>query len=336
MRTLASIEFVHVLTRRTIISVTFFHVIAMTEFNNPNAAASATLHEAIQLLQCNVERSTDFSILSEFVLPDYPIVFTDMNRSQSSLANLGSRNNLLSRHGDVLVDLTSSNTYSEGRYRMTLAEFISDYVDAPTADAPFFCENNNDGESKNICRSPQAVAERPANESLYLFGNNYHVPLFKEMTKIYQWPRCRHCFKAGLASVGLGGLYSGVGFHFHGPGFSECVIGHKLWLLYPPGRVAPLFNPNLSTAQWVTETLLKRVNNDSNSNSIDANNLVVRRHNNHITTANRTTYNDDLQLCVIGPGDLLYFPDRWLHATLNLDSYNFFVSIFLDTQRMKD
>jgi ribosomal protein L16 Arg81 hydroxylase len=39
-----------------------------------------------------------------------------------------------------------------------------------------------------------------------------------------------------------------------------------------------------------------------------------------------------LQECVIHPGELLYFPSKWMHATLNLDVYNVFVSLFLDTQ----
>ena len=36
--------------------------------------------------------------------------------------------------------------------------------------------------------------------------------------------------------------------------------------------------------------------------------------------------------CILKPGDILYFPNRWMHATLNLDNYNFFISLFLDFQ----
>ena len=39
-----------------------------------------------------------------------------------------------------------------------------------------------------------------------------------------------------------------------------------------------------------------------------------------------------LPLGVISPGEVLYFPDRWMHATLNLDDYNVFVSVFIDLQ----
>lgn len=41
---------------------------------------------------------------------------------------------------------------------------------------------------------------------------------------------------------------------------------------------------------------------------------------------------ESLYECVLEPGEMLYFPDKWMHATLNLDSYNLFVSVFLDLQ----
>ena len=38
---------------------------------------------------------------------------------------------------------------------------------------------------------------------------------------------------------------------------------------------------------------------------------------------------DSLPLeCTLGPGDMIYFPDNWHHATLNMESYNVFVSTF--------
>ena len=46
-------------------------------------------------------------------------------------------------------------------------------------------------------------------------------------------------------------------------------------------------------------------------------------------------YTDGLQECVLEPGDMLYFPSGWRHATLNLDHYNVFVSLFLDLQLLK-
>ena len=43
-------------------------------------------------------------------------------------------------------------------------------------------------------------------------------------------------------------------------------------------------------------------------------------------------YNSGLLECVTGPGEMLYFPSSWMHATLNVDEYNVFMSLFLDFQ----
>ena len=32
--------------------------------------------------------------------------------------------------------------------------------------------------------------------------------------------------------------------------------------------------------------------------------------------------------CTLEEGDMIYFPDKWHHATINLDSYTVFVSTF--------
>lgn len=46
-------------------------------------------------------------------------------------------------------------------------------------------------------------------------------------------------------------------------------------------------------------------------------------------------YLESLYECVLTPGEMLYFPDKWQHATLNLDPYNLFVSVFLDLQLLQ-
>lgn len=38
--------------------------------------------------------------------------------------------------------------------------------------------------------------------------------------------------------------------------------------------------------------------------------------------------------CEIKPNELLYFPPMWMHATLNTDIYNIFMSLFIDIQLM--
>ncbi|CAM9135173.1 unnamed protein product, partial [Ectocarpus fasciculatus] len=147
-----------------------------------------------------------------------------------------------------------------------------------------------------------------ANETYYLFGGNSGA-LWDKIDDIYVLPGCEYCAEAGAVIPGLGGRSSGVSFHFHGPGFSEVVTGAKRWFLYPPSsasstRLAPGFHPDMSVAQWVNEVYPSLQNGER-----------------------------PLE-CVIRPGEVLFFPDRWMHATLNVEDYVFFISLFLDPQLM--
>ena len=38
--------------------------------------------------------------------------------------------------------------------------------------------------------------------------------------------------------------------------------------------------------------------------------------------------------CTIAPGDILYFPMKWYHSTLNLDPHTTFMSTFTDEQEL--
>lgn len=54
-----------------------------------------------------------------------------------------------------------------------------------------------------------------------------------------------------------------------------------------------------------------------------------------LTKAEKDLLRENLYECIIYPGDVLYFPAMWMHATLNLDPYNVFISLFIDVQLMK-
>ncbi|XP_034640782.1 jmjC domain-containing protein 8 isoform X2 [Trachemys scripta elegans] len=99
-----------------------------------------------------------------------------------------------------------------------------------------------------------------------------------------------------LASLGSGSG-SGVPFHWHGPGYSEVIFGRKRWFLYPPEKT-PEFHPNKTTLAWLLDTYP------------------------FLPPEDRPVE------CTIHPGEVLYFPDRWWHATLNLDT-SVFISTFL-------
>nr|XP_033818571.1 jmjC domain-containing protein 8 isoform X2 [Geotrypetes seraphini] len=133
-------------------------------------------------------------------------------------------------------------------------------------------------------------------DTLYFFGDNNFTewgPLFEKYSAPpFQIPGTSKAYSFGIAGSG-----TGVPFHWHGPGFSEVIFGRKRWFLYPPEKT-PEFNPNRTTLSWLMETypLLLDV--------------------------------DRPLECTIHPGEVLYFPDHWWHATLNLDT-SVFISTFL-------
>jgi len=89
-------------------------------------------------------------------------------------------------------------------------------------------------------------------------------------------------------SWGIAGSGTGVPFHRHGPVFNEVIYGFKRWFLYPPD-IQPLFDGTQTTLHWLKTTY-----------------------------ASPSFHYDQLQECVLGPNEVLYVPDNWWHATLNV------------------
>ena len=77
----------------------------------------------------------------------------------------------------------------------------------------------------------------------------------------------------------------------------------------PPNAPSQSFNPNMSVALWLKDEYP----------SVS-------------TLMSDVTGEPLLSECVIGPDEMLYFPNGWMHATLNLDEFNFFISVFIDKQ----
>jgi hypothetical protein len=302
--------------------------------------------------RCNIPKVPIEAINGQKPLPDAPVIYTAHRDRQAVVHERSERELLLQQFGDTLVTLSSSNTYSHGKYSMTLSEYITTSVD---------------------------TSSRNANESFYLFGNNYDG-IFSELAGLYRNPPCYYCDKAGAKTVGLGGHASGVSFHFHGPGFSEPIIGSKQWFLFPPSltRTVSQFDPNMTVARWVDRVypLLTAVRDGAefgaageinHSTSLqpantmegvvpprpaDSSNaagqladvrastlssqLTALLLDMNMSMATLQQLADNLHECVIRPGEILYFPSMWMHATLNLDTYNVFMSLFMDPQLMKD
>ncbi|XP_075624250.1 jmjC domain-containing protein 8 isoform X2 [Balearica regulorum gibbericeps] len=131
-------------------------------------------------------------------------------------------------------------------------------------------------------------------DTLYFFGDNNFTewgPLFQQyVPPPFGIPGTSPAYSFGIAG-------SGVPFHWHGPGFSEVIFGRKRWFLYPPDKT-PHFHPNETTLAWLHHTYPA------------------------LPPAERPLE------CTLRPGEVLYFPDRWWHATLNLDT-SVFISTFL-------
>ena len=133
-------------------------------------------------------------------------------------------------------------------------------------------------------------------ETFYFFGDN-DVTEWKDLLDEYIQPPLKLPLHTAALSFGLAGPGSGVPFHFHGPGFAETIYGRKRWFLTAPD-VRPEFHPNKTTLQWFFEDYAK------------------------------VKSEIDLYECTLRPGEVIYFPDKWWHATLNLDT-SVFISTFL-------
>uniref|UniRef100_A0A183CN83 JmjC domain-containing protein n=1 Tax=Globodera pallida TaxID=36090 RepID=A0A183CN83_GLOPA len=134
------------------------------------------------------------------------------------------------------------------------------------------------------------------NETLYLFGD-IDQTLWKPLLDDYIRPRWTIPGYGQALSFGVAAVGTGVPFHFHGPGFGEVIFGAKRWFLYPEHR-RPRWDPDKSTLQWYSQVLP--------------------------TVSVKERPLD----CLLKPGELIYFPDKWWHATLNAKT-SVFISTFL-------
>ncbi|NXA37507.1 JMJD8 protein, partial [Eudromia elegans] len=207
---------------------------------------------------------------------------------------LCTREKLLAAFGERPVRLSTANTYSYRKVDVPFQEYV-EHLLRP--------------------QDPAALGS----DTLYFFGDNNFTewgPLFQQ----YVPPPFLIPGTKGAYSFGIAGSGSGVPFHWHGPGYSEVIFGRKVraepsgegrsrkssppdspvfqrWFLYPPDK-APHFHPNETTLAWLRHTYPK------------------------LPPEERPLE------CTIRPGEVLYFPDRWWHATLNLDT-SVFISTFL-------
>jgi hypothetical protein len=105
--------------------------------------------------------------------PLEPVIFVGVRDRNRVLAQATSKETLREQHGDTLVTLASSNTYSHDTLDMTLAQYLA-----------------------LLDRDAHLSQNAKANETFYLFGNNFSE-LFKRLEKKYVLPPYVHCREAG-------------------------------------------------------------------------------------------------------------------------------------------
>lgn len=247
---------------------------------------------------CNVDKS-QFPTNEDGLLeyPQKPTIFSIRPTEFTALAELGSRDVLLEAYGSTTVNLIRSRPISDSESN------IFDSASASTQRMPILYSSSL---REYILNNVDCDTwEKTPNETYYLFGNN-HGGIFSALSSSYGVPPCHHC-SSGIKAIGIGGRHSGMSFHSHAAFFNEVIIGRKKWYLFPPHVTSvPGFHRNMTMKYWITE-VYPTLTNDS-----------------------------DLLQCTLYPGDILYVPSFWSHATLNMDPYNFFVSLFLDLQLIKD
>lgn len=147
-------------------------------------------------------------------------------------------------------------------------------------------------------KTPSSYLNDFGNETLYFFGDNNYTE-WQSLFDIYEKPVYTLPDHIPMYSFGVAAEGSGVPFHFHGPGFAETMHGRKRWFLYEPSQ-KPNFDPDKTTLQWLLEEYPKL-----------SETLMPLE-------------------CILEPFDIIYFPDRWWHATLNVDTA-VFISTFLSS-----
>jgi hypothetical protein len=136
----------------------------------------------------------------------------------------------------------------------------------------------------------------------YHFGDNKHEE-WNDVFQHYERPT-KYTFGPHTSlSFGIGPAGSGVPFHTHGHVFNEVLYGKKRWWLQAPmdnleHDDGPRFDPDASSLQW-----LHRVRPTYSASEVSA-----------------------LHECVCVPGETLYIPSFWHHATLNIGETVFMAS----------
>lgn len=198
----------------------------------------------------------------------------------------------------------SSTSYQNSTFkrRVTRESLLSSYAGADVV----LASSNSNSHDKRHSRFDEYVYSSVDNAVLpntsalnnwYFFGDTPMVKdsIWANLISLYELPLDAE-LDDGLPTFGVGGKHSGVAFHTHGAAFGETIIGKKMWYLSPPSK-RPTFNSSTSQLDWTLSF-----------SSMES--------------------NKDVAKCLVSEGEIIYIPPNWWHATLNIESWNSFVSTF--------
>lgn len=282
---------------------------------------------------------------SEYPLPI--IIHPDDDIDYNSIfANLTTYTNLPTNFPpNFQVTLSGSDSLSTHRRNAPLQQYLTEITAA----------NNGSGTT---------LPSQLGNETWYFFGETHSSIWSTFLREHYALPPCQSCASAlqnvrrqrqreNIAvSFGIGNIGSGVQWHIHGPGFSETVHGAKHWVLYPPQN-EPLYDSNYASRHWMESTYptLDDWTAEEKENESGRHDEFWQRWKNirqrqteeegewghYLSSAQIASDIDTGELgpskrkpweCTVHEGEIIYFPNLWHHATINLEKYTVFVSSF--------
>lgn len=196
-----------------------------------NGGWNPTFSSWLNSSRCNIQKIPAFPAMDAETFrrhfEDRPVIITGVDNSRAR--ELTRKSVLLKTYGRSIVTLSSANTFSHAKKKVTLEKYLENYFDAQDVTSV-------------------------ANETWYMFGDNDYEG-WADTFKAYREPTwfLPHEILQGLTSTysfGIGSSGSGVPFHIHGPGFSEVLWGQKRWFLTPPDKI-PDFSPDETSLVWL-------------------------------------------------------------------------------------
>jgi len=186
-------------------------------------------------------------------------------------------------HRSVFSGQNDLKSYSDRQEEVTIGEFVNRIGEAVTA---------NDTSAQCGVQDPECTTNVNTSALKYMFSSNFvnEYPAIRKVSvaaKAYlnSLPSVR---RVNDLQLFLGPAGSGAPFHWHPPAVNFLAFGEKRWYLIPPLGKGATYS-NVPIREWL--------NDPYNRPLVDDPTAVLQ--------------------CTQHPGDIVFVPDQWVHATLN-------------------